>query len=135
MSIVLLDTTVVSFLHPKKNNPIIASYQPHLHGKILALSFQTIAELWAWPEERNWGVKLRNGMNRFLKQFLVIPYDEQLAKTWAKVTTDCKRIGRRLEDGDAWIVATAVQYKLPLLTHDRDQVGLSIPDLSVVTYL
>ena len=80
------------------------------------------------------GTTLRAGLEIFLQKFLVIPYDPELAQTWARVTTHCKRIGRRLEAGDAWIAASAVHYKLVLLTHDLDQVGLNFPDLKTIYY-
>jgi tRNA(fMet)-specific endonuclease VapC len=136
MSAVLLDTTVASLLHPKKKGDALrALYEPHMRGQILALSFQTVAELWSWAEENGWGAKQRDGLESFLQKFLVIPYDLELAKTWAKVGASCKRAGRRLEAGDAWIAATAARFKIPLLTHDRDLVGLSYPDLRVISYV
>ena len=106
-----------------------------MKGQILALSFQSVAELWAWAEENGWGDKQREGLDAFLRRFLVIPYDFELAKAWAKVSAHCKKRGRRLEAGDAWIVSTAVHRRIPLLTHDRDHVGLEIPDLNVVSYV
>lgn len=136
MSTVLLDTTVASLLHPKKKNDALrAKYEAHMQGQILGLSFQSVAELWSWAEKNHWGTKQREGLTVFLQRFLVIPYDMELAKVWAKVETHCQRIGRRLEAGDAWIAATAIRYKLPLLTHDRDHVGLNIPDLYVIAYV
>jgi len=105
-----------------------------MEGQILAVSFQTVAELWSWAEENDWGTTLRAGLEIFLQKFLVIPYDPELAQTWARLTTHCKRIGRRLEAGDAWIAASAVHYKLALLTHDLDQVGLNFPDLKTIYY-
>ncbi len=135
MSTVLLDTTVASLLHPKKKDDALrAKYERHMEGQILAISFQSIAELWSWAEVNNWGTALRAGLEIFLRKFLVIPYDAELAKTWARLTTHCKRIGRRLEAGDAWIAACAVHYKLVLLTHDLDHVGLNFPDLKTIYY-
>lgn len=135
MSTILLDTTVASLLHPKKKDDALRTkYESHMEGQILAVSFQSIAELWSWAEENNWGPSLRAAFEIFLEKFLVIPYDPELAKTWARLTTHCKRIGRRLEAGDAWIAASAVHYKLTLLTHDNDHVGLDFPDLNTVYY-
>lgn len=135
MSTLLLDTTVASLLHPKKKNDgLRAQYETHMEGQILAVSFQSVAELWLWAEENNWGTTLRVGLETFLQKFLVIPYDSELAKTWARLSTHCKRIGRRLEAGDAWIAASAAHYKLTLLTHDSDHVGLNFPELRVVYY-
>ena|ERR1044071_2861080 len=136
MSVVLLDTTVASLLHPKKKrNTLRVQYEPHLRGQILALSFQTVAELWSWAEENNWGAKQRSGLESFLQMFLVLPYDSDLAKTWAKVAAHGKRAGRRLEAGDAWIAATAIRYQLPLLTHDRDLINVNYPGLRIVSYV
>ena len=106
-----------------------------MQGQILALSFQSAAELWSWAAENGWGAKQRDGLALFLQWFLVIPYDAEMAKTWARVATYCKRTGRRLESGDIWIAATAVLYKIPLLTHDRDHVGLNVQDLNVISYV
>jgi tRNA(fMet)-specific endonuclease VapC len=126
MSVVLLDTTVASLLHPKKKaDTRRASYEPHMQSQVLALSFQSVAELWQWAEENNWGKRERERLALFLQKFLVIPYDIEIAKAWAKLNVHCKKNGRRLEAGDAWIAATAIRFKLPLLTHDTDFVGLS----------
>ena len=74
MSMVLLDTTVASLLHPKKRNDALrARYEAHMEGQILALSFQSVAELWSWAEENGWGKTLRDGLEVFLQKFLVIP--------------------------------------------------------------
>jgi tRNA(fMet)-specific endonuclease VapC len=136
MDTVLLDTTVASLLHPKKkNSETRAKYEPHMKGKVLALSFQSVAELWSWAEENRWGDKQRQGLDAWLRRFLVIPYDYELAQVWAKVVALCKSQGRRLEAGDAWIAATAVHRKIPLLTHDEDFVGLHVPNLKVVSFV
>jgi predicted nucleic acid-binding protein len=64
-----------------------------------------------------------------------VPYELELAKVWAEVTAHCKKRGRRLESGDAWIIATAVQRRLPLVSHDADHLGLGIPNLEVISAL
>ena len=136
MSTVLLDTSIASLLHPKKKNSTIrALYELHLTGQILALSFQSVAELWAWAEDNHWGEKQRVGLEAFLHRFLVIPYDFALAKVWAAVSTHCKRRRRRLEAGDAWIISTAAHRKIPLITHDRDFADLEIPDVTIISYV
>ena len=57
---------------------------------------------------------------------------ETVGRAWARVMDQSIRARRRLESADAWIVATAVEYGVPLLTHDRDLSGLAIAGLSVV---
>jgi tRNA(fMet)-specific endonuclease VapC len=105
-----------------------------MRGKILAVSFQTVAELWAWAEESRWGAPQRAGLEHFLSRFVVAPYSSDLAQTWARIMTQARRKGRRLEAGDGWIAATAVLYSAPLLTHDSDFVGLEIEGLEVVCH-
>ncbi len=136
MRTILLDTTIASLLHPKKKKgEIRAMYEPHMQGCILAISFHTVAELWPWAEENSWGMKAREGLELVLHKFLIVPYDMELAKTWAVVSTHCKKQGRRLEAGDAWIAATAVHYHIPLLTHDKDHTELEVPNLDVISYV
>src|SRR5436190_9381363 len=100
MSTVLLDTSVASLLHPKKKRAgDRAKYEPHMQNNILALSFQTVAELWSWAEQNGWGEANKQGLDAFIRRFLVIPYDFDLAKTWALVTTQSKQKGRPLGAG------------------------------------
>lgn len=136
MSVVLLDTTVVSLLHPKKRESEIRDrYAVHMTKQTLALSFQSVAELWNWAEAREWGDEARHGLDLFIKRFLVIPYDYALAQAWARAMQSSQKEGRRLEAGDCWIAATAIHRRIPLLTHDRDLVDLPIPGLQVISYL
>ena len=135
MSTVLLDTTVASLLHPKKRSSLRELCEPHMKGQILALSFQSVAELWQWAEDNAWGHRERERLDAFLWRFLVIPYDFELAKVWAKVSSHCKKQGRRLEAGDAWIAATAVHRRIPLLSHDGDHARLEVPGLNVVSHV
>ena len=136
MSVVLLDTTVVSMLHPKRRgSEILERYAAHMERQTLALSFQSVAELWGWAEARAWGDEARSGLDRFIKCFLVIPYDYALAQAWARTMHSSQSEGRRLETGDCWIAATAIHRQIPLLTHDRDFLRLPIPGLEVISYL
>ena len=58
-----------------------------------------------------------------------------LAQAWARAMHFSQGKGRRLETGDCWIATTAVHRQIPLLTHDRDFLGLPIPGLQVISYL
>jgi tRNA(fMet)-specific endonuclease VapC len=120
----LLETSVVSFFLPAKNRPERTLYEPHLEGRRLILSFQSVAELWLLARKNAWGKRREDNLRRFLGKFLVVPADAELAEAWADVTAACERLGRRLETADAWIVATALRFELPLVTHDRDQLIL-----------
>ena len=92
MSSILLDTSVASLLHPKKQHDSRrVLYDPHMQNQILALSFQSVAELWQWAEENQWGQSERARLELFLNKFLVIPYDVEIAQAWAQLNTHCKR--------------------------------------------
>lgn len=136
MNVVLLDTSIASLLHPKKKaDALRAKYEPHMRGRTLAISFQTVAELCDWAEKNKWGEKERQGLDAFVRRFLVIPYDYELAKVWARVMEAARSEARRFESGDCWIAATAVHRDIRLLAHDQHFVGRSIPGLSVTSYV
>jgi tRNA(fMet)-specific endonuclease VapC len=136
MEAIVLDTSVASLLHRKKRRSTWrAWYEPHLLGRALVLSFQSVAELLAWAVEKRWTKKDLGRLEHFLGRFIIVPYDLDLARVWAEVTAHRKRRGRRLESGDAWIIATAVHRRLPLTTHDADHLGLAIPGLKVISAL
>ncbi|HQR34351.1 MAG TPA: PIN domain-containing protein [Blastocatellia bacterium] len=91
--------------------------------------------MWQWAEENNWGSNEKQRLETFVQQFLIIPYDVEIAKAWARLNVHCKKIGRRLEAGDAWIAAAAIRFNLPLLNHDRDFIGLNHQQLHLISYL
>lgn len=136
MNVILLDTTVASLLHPRrKGDALRRRYEQHMRGRMLAISFQTVAELWDWAEKNDWQERARSGLDAFIRRFLVVPYDYELARTWARVMNAARCEGRRFEAADAWIAATAVHREVPLLAHDADFVGRAIPGLNVISYL
>ncbi len=136
MAVVLLDTLVASlFLPDRRPRPERSLYEPHLKGNTLALSFQSVAELWKLAEKNNWSTKRRDALEAFIRRFLVIPYDYDLTRVWARLTAHEERAGRSMDSADAWIAATAVHRELTLYAHDRDFVGRTFPGLTVVSFL
>jgi tRNA(fMet)-specific endonuclease VapC len=135
MATVLLDTTVASLLHPRRaGSTLRALYASDMQDRTLAISFQTVAELWSWAEENRWGTPARAALDAFIAQFLLMPYSAERAQTGAGVMTPARRVGRRLEAGDTWIAASAVLYRVPLLTSDRDFVSIDFEGLEVVCH-
>lgn len=132
----LLDTTVASLLLPRRRTRSeVAFHRPYLEGKTLAMSFQSVAELLRLPLRNRWNAARSHALEGFLRRFLALPDDLRLAETWAQLTVDTERLGRRLEAGDTWIAATAIRRQLPLLTQDRNFLDLGLPDLAVVSAL
>jgi tRNA(fMet)-specific endonuclease VapC len=135
MNIVLLDTTVASFLF-NKNEERLLPYLSHIKGNRMTLCFQSVAELWKGAVKVKWNKKRREDLLSFInKWFTIIPYDERLIYEWAEISTESERQGYRFECGDAWIAATARLFNLPLLTHDSDFARVKIPGFKVICYV
>jgi predicted nucleic acid-binding protein len=61
-----------------------------------------------------------------------VPSSPDLCRKWAEVMVAARAAGRRIECADAWIAATALLYRAPLLTHNcGDYVG--VPELDVIS--
>lgn len=99
---------------------------------MLVLSFQSVGELWRLAVGNNWKDGRRQRLQTFLRPFVVVPADFELAECWAEVVTWSQSIGRRLETADAWIVATALRHHLPLVTHDKDMLPVQELGIEVI---
>jgi predicted nucleic acid-binding protein len=62
--------------------------------------------------------------------FEPLPIDADVARTFAGLVAEARRLGRRPRIMDAWIAATAVAHGLPVYTQDED--FLSIPRVRTV---
>ena len=124
----LVDTNIVSF--QMKGSPLFALYQPHSRGFQLAVSFQTVAELWAGAEMAVWGAVRRLGLETTISGFVVLHSDDYLCRKYAEVKAARKH--RTIPVGDAWIAATALAYDLEFVTHNPADF-VDIPGLSIIT--
>ncbi len=113
----LIDTDVISYLF--RHDTRAEAYRPYLTGKVLAVSFMTIAELERWALQRNWGPARQERMAAFLAQFTIMLVDRSLCHTWARVGDQARRNGRPIQTADAWIAATAIALDVPLITNNR----------------
>lgn len=113
---VLLDTDVASYLF--KSSPRAKPFRTHLKGKQPMLSFVSVAELYKWTLKRSWGREKVEQLETALRRYVVIPYDRDLAWSWARVVATCEDAGRPMAPTDAWIAATALRHNLPLLTNN-----------------
>jgi tRNA(fMet)-specific endonuclease VapC len=131
MPSVVVDTCVLSALF--KGGQLATSYRPHVAGRRLIISFQTLAELYRWPLERGWGSMRRRNLETFIRRRCVLyPFNPALCRQWAEATYQAGQNGYTPPIADAWIAATALLYGIPLVTNNpSDYEG--IPGLNVVT--
>ena len=127
---VLLDTNIVSYL--MKGGRLANAYAPHMQGRLLAISFITVGELYFGAEKASWGQKKRTRLETILRNFVVIPYDDEIARCYGRLLAERQRAGKPIAPNDAWIAARAVRHGIPLLTHNAtDFEGIS--GLDVIT--
>lgn len=130
MSILLLDTDVVSFI--LKGDTRSNDYAPLLQGNQLALSFMTVAELFQWAAVRNWGTKRIESLEKSLTNYLIIPVDIEVCRIWGNLRAQRQAIGKIISPQDAWIAATALRHNLPLVTNNAKDFQ-NIPKLQILT--
>jgi predicted nucleic acid-binding protein len=128
MTIVLLDTNVVSYLF--KGDTRATAYGPLLQGQRLAISFMTVAELFEWAATRKWGRMRLRRMEQALADYVIIPVDVELCRRWGTLRAQLQGTGQTIAPQDAWIAATALRHGLPLITHNpsdfRHITGLDV---------
>ena len=125
----ILDTDVFSFIY--KNYPEATPYLDDLWGFIPALTFVTVAELYKWAYLRHWSARNLSNLEQRLHQYLILPYDESVARQWAKIQTAIA--GRTYPANDAWIAATTITFGCTLLTHNPQDFQ-DIPGLDIISY-
>lgn len=114
MEKILVDTDVISF--SLKRDSRAALYAPHLLGKLICVSFMTVAELYRWTLARNWGKQRIDQLKAHLESMVLVNYDDAIAWEWAHLTSVP---GRPMPMADAWVAATALRHGVPLVTHNR----------------
>jgi tRNA(fMet)-specific endonuclease VapC len=130
ISSVVLDTDVISFLF--KHDSRAEDYRKHIDGRLLTISFMTLAELYRWSIERNWGDRRKRELAEFLRPFTMIEVNQTLCLKWAEVSSSARRNGRPIETADTWIAATALLYDVPLITHNRNDYS-GVDNLQVIS--
>jgi tRNA(fMet)-specific endonuclease VapC len=130
MDAVLLDTDVFSFLS-KPRDSRGEFYRPFVKGKIIALSFISVGELYVWTIRRKWSASRIAALERHLQDLVVVPYDLELCREYGKVKASLLP-GRVVSANDLWIATSAIRHSIPLLTHNRKHFD-GIPRLKIVS--
>jgi toxin FitB len=113
MERVILDTDVSS-LSLKHRLP--STVLTRLVGKQACITFVTLGELSQWAELRRWGRGNRDALENWLGGVIVLPYSNDVASTWGRISAAAIQRGRARPANDTWIAACALTYGLPLAT-------------------
>ena len=130
MERVVLDTNIVSYV--MKGDPRATHYKPHLQGRLPTIAFITVGELYFGAEKNRWGEGKRRNLETTLRRFLVIPYDNRIARCYGRLVAERQRDGNPIAPNDAWIAACAVRHAVPPVTHNGRHFD-GIRSLEVVT--
>ncbi len=130
MSTLLLDTNIISFLF--KCDTRTERYTLHLHDQELAIAIMTVAELFQWAAMRNWGEARIARLEQYLDHYTILPVDIETCRCWANIRAIRSAAGLPISPQDAWIAATALRYRLPLVTHNPDDFQ-QIPGMTIIT--
>jgi len=120
----LADTNVVQYLTRASRESL--AYERLIGDRRLAISFQTEAELLGFPYKE----ARRKRLDDLLAAMLKLPHSEATSIWYARVVevrTDLRRLSRPgggAQDGDVWVISSALEHELPLLSHDEQQVQL-----------
>ena len=114
---VVIDTNVIIYLITE--SPEASTFAPYLVNSVGLVSFQTVGELRHIALRRNWGAARHKDLNDRLKICVVVSATDQITEEWAQLMTAQMKKGSSILPADAWIAATALVYKCPVLTNDR----------------
>lgn len=110
---VVIDTDVASVLQKGRAPDWV---HRHVLGARVWLTFVTVAELWKWAEVRRWGEANRSQLEAWIARRPIIPYDAEIARTWARMSAGAQHRGRPRPQNDTWVAACCVRHGLPLVT-------------------
>jgi tRNA(fMet)-specific endonuclease VapC len=117
VSHILVDTDVVSYL--LNRHSLAATYEKILVGSTPMVSFMTIAGMDRGAMKRTWSAKRYTELREHLRQFVVVPYNEQICIVYAQICTELERKGRSIPTADALIAASARSLGIPILTNNK----------------
>jgi len=126
----IVDTDVVSMFF--KGDSRARSYGAFVTGRLLGISFMTLAELDRWSLDRNWGTARRAELERYLSKYTMLLANRELCSVWAKVSWEARKKGRPIQTADAWIAASAHHYQVPLITNNANDYTM-ITGLELLT--
>jgi len=131
MDAVIIDTDVFSFFFKRDSRRGL--YVDDVVGRRLCLSFMSVAELRKRAIVRKWGRQRRDRLDTTLRRYVILPYDDAMARCWAEASAHRQQQGKPISCGDCWIAAAALRHGLPLVSHNGDHY-VDVPNLRVISH-
>jgi tRNA(fMet)-specific endonuclease VapC len=114
----LLDTNTVSYAITGNPRPVRSRLNA-LANTVVGLSAFTQAELLYGLARRPQAAELRLEVEKFLRDFQILPWDSLAATAYGDLRAAQERKGRPLSHEDLMIAAHALSLDLTLVTHDQ----------------
>lgn len=89
MSMVLLDTNIVSYLFKRDTRAEL--YAEHLRNRELAIAVMTVAELFQWAAVRIWGEARVARLEQYLERYTLLPVDVDACRSRRKMPGSLRR--------------------------------------------
>ena len=121
----LLDTNIIIELF-KGDNEILGILEQQ---DLIYIPIAVLAELYLGAYRSTNLEKKLFEINNFLQNCIVLNADKATSQNYAIIKTALFLKGKPIPENDIWIAATAMQYQLPLFTHDKhfnEVEGISI---------
>jgi predicted nucleic acid-binding protein len=118
------DTSVVALL--SKPSAESRAYDAVIGSALIAISFQVLPELLS----AQFSPARQARLEAYLDDVVVLPHSSAADARFAIASRKRGELRRKqnpgsdASDADVWIIASALEHSLPLLSHDRQQVEL-----------
>ncbi len=126
----VLDTDICIYLLTDREPEKRANILSHQPDAPLLISAVTASELYYGVAKSKWRKANASLLNEFLRDFLIVSYDELAAKAYGVIRSTLERKGDPIGPLDTMIAAHAVSINATLITHNKREFS-RVPNLRI----